>query len=308
MSIVTESQRSDPTREVPAREVRTRRIAFDYPEGDLPKYFADGDLVVSHILAMLSSFFPEGEDFFVRSVRNYRDQITDPELKKQVGGFIGQEAIHGREHRRFNDRLQNHGYPTHWVDRRTKIGLDALAKRSPQKVQLAVTAALEHYTATIAEVLLADERAQALSSIPEVRHIFLWHAVEESEHKSVAFDVYQQVCGDQKLRVRVMKATTGIFLGALFTNTLISLAKDRNAWNPVRLFGSLRKLRENPFFTRDVWHRLMDYNRPDFHPDDHDATQLLERWRAELFGDQGELTDMLKRSEKAGSSSGAPAS
>jgi len=302
VSVIAESESQPAQQSVPARNVRTRRIAFDYPESDLPKYFADGDLLVSHILAMLSSFFPEGEDFFVRSVRNYRDQVTDPELKKQVAGFIGQEAIHGREHRRFNERLQHHGYPTAFVDRRTKIGLDRLAKSAPKAHQLAVTAALEHYTATIAEVLLSDERAQALSSVPEVRHIFLWHAVEESEHKSVAFDVFQQVSGDQTLRIRTMKITTWIFLGALFGNTLISLAKDRNAWNPVRLWGSLRKLRDNPFFTKDVWRRLTDYNRPDFHPDDHDATELLDRWRTELFGDHGELTDMLKRSEKTSAS------
>jgi predicted metal-dependent hydrolase len=286
-----------PTRAVPPRDVRTRRIAFDYPESDLPRHFAEGDLLASHLIAMLSSFFPEGEDFFVQSVRNYRDQVTDPNLKKQVSGFIGQEAIHGREHRRFNARLQERGYPTAFVDRRTKIGLDRLAKRAPQSVQLAVTAALEHYTATFAEVLLSDERAQALSSVPEVRYIFLWHALEESEHKSVAFDVYQQVVGDQKLRARIMNVTTLIFLGSLFGSTLLSLAKDPASRDLRRLRRSFGALRQNPFFTKDVWRRLRDYNRPDFHPDDHDATELLEQWRVELFGDEGELSDMLKRSE-----------
>lgn len=293
MSTTTESAPA-----VPHRDVRTRRIAFDHPESELPRHFADGDLLVSHLLAMLSSLFPEGEDFFVRSVRNYRDNVTDPELKRQVGGFIGQEAIHGREHRRFNERLQAHGYPTRFVDRRTKMGLDRLAAHAPKEIQLAVTAALEHYTATFAEVLLSDERAQALSSVPEVRHIFLWHAVEESEHKAVAFDVFQHVCGDQKLRTRTMTVTTWIFLGALFGNTVLSLAKDRNAWNPLRMWSSLRRLGDNPFFTKKVWRRLTDYNRPDFHPDDHDTTELLERWRAELFGTGGELEEMLNRSEK----------
>lgn len=284
-------------RSVPTRQVRTRRIAFDYPESDLPKYFADGDLMVSHMLSMLSSFFPEGEDFFVSSVRQHRDQVTDPTLKKQVAGFIGQEAVHGREHRRFNERLAHHGYPTRFVDGATKRGLAQLARWAPPSYQLAVTAALEHYTATFAEVLLRDERAQALSSIPEVRSIFLWHALEESEHKAVAFDVYQQVCGDQKLRVRTMTVTTAVFLGALFGHTLLSLAKDRNAWNPAQLIPSLRRLRSNPFFEKAVWHRLRDYNRMDFHPDDHDTAGLLERWRDELFGAEGELTDMLARSE-----------
>jgi predicted metal-dependent hydrolase len=288
---------TDTAQDVPVRQIQTRRIAFDYPESDLPKHFADGDLIVSHMLAMLSSFFPEGEDFFVRSVRHYRDQITDPKLKKQVAAFIGQEAIHGREHRRFNDRLQAHGYPTHFVDRRTKIGLARMHRRAPAQHQLALTAALEHYTATLAEVLLADERAQALSSVPEVRHIFLWHAVEESEHKAVAFDVYQQVCGDQDLRIRMMKSTTVAFLGMLLAYTVMSLAKDPAARNPRRLWGSLKQLRNNPFFTKAVWRRLNDYNRRDFHPDDHDNSELLEHWRQELFGDSGELTDMLRRSE-----------
>jgi predicted metal-dependent hydrolase len=300
VSSVTASERP-----IPARDVRTRRITFDYPESDLPKYFADDDLVTSHLLAMLSSFFPEGEDFFVRSVRNYRDQVTDPELRKQVGGFIGQEAIHGREHRRFNQRLEERGFPTGFVDRNNKAGLARLAAVAPPFVQLAVTAALEHYTATIAEVLLRDERAQDLSSVPEVRHIFLWHAVEESEHKSVAFDVFQLVCGDQTVRIRTMKATTLVFLGSLFGSTLLSVVRDGNAWNPFKLVPSLRRLRENPFFTKDVWRLLTDYNRPDFHPDDHDNADLLERWRQELFGGEGELTEMLKRSERAGATATA---
>jgi predicted metal-dependent hydrolase len=287
------------TATVPPREVKTRRLAFDYPEADLPKYFADGDLIASHLIAILSSFFPEGEDFFVRSVRNYRDQISDPELKKQVGGFIGQEAIHGREHRRFNERLGRHGYPTGWVDRRTKIGLARLARTAPPQYQLAVTAALEHYTASIAEVLLRDERAQQLSSVPEVRNILLWHAIEESEHKAVAYDVFQAVCGDQQLRIRVMKATTWVFLAALFGSTALSLAMDRNTYRPRVLLRSIRALRQNPFFTGELWQRLKDYNRVDFHPDDHDTTELLDRWREELFGAQGELTDMLKRSSAA---------
>ncbi len=77
---------------------------------DLPRHFAaDGDLISGHVIVALSSVFPDGEDYFVRSVRHYRDRITDPALKRQVAGFIGQEAVHGREHRVFNDRLGRAG-------------------------------------------------------------------------------------------------------------------------------------------------------------------------------------------------------
>src|SRR4029077_18419696 len=100
---------------------------------------------------------PLGETFFVRSVRHYRDQITDPELKRQVAGFIGQEAMHGREHRAFNDRLDALGYPTKRVERITKWGLAARERMLSAKSNLAVTAALEHFTATLAELVLTDE-------------------------------------------------------------------------------------------------------------------------------------------------------
>src|SRR5690606_5320049 len=140
----------------------------------------------SHIAAMLSAVFPEGEDFFVRSVRNYRDKITDPVLKEQVKGFIGQEALHGREHRSVNERLAEHGYPTLFVDRVVKHGLGLLARFTPKRDQLAVTAGLEHYTATLAETLLRHESALDEFRSPEVRTLFAWHALEESEHKAVA--------------------------------------------------------------------------------------------------------------------------
>jgi predicted metal-dependent hydrolase len=279
---------------VPHRSVRTRRIAFAYPPASLERHYVNGDLVMSHVVSVLSAMFPPGEDFFVRAVRRHADQVSDPELKEQVAGFIGQEVTHGREHRELNRRLQEMGYPTHRVSRMAKAGLRRNERLFPPKVQLAMTAALEHYTATLAETLLTDPRAQELLGASEVRSMLLWHALEESEHKAVAFDVYRQVIGDEKLRIRIMRLTTVAFLGAVSGHTLLSLLADRATYNPRRLAHSLAELRHSPFLSRTVIHRLRDYNRVGFHPDDHDASELLERWRAELFGTEGLLTDHLK--------------
>ncbi len=101
--------------------------------------------------------FPDGEDFFVRSVRHFRDQITDPALKRQVAGFIGQEAVHGREHRAFNDRLAELGYPTKQFESFTKAALRFRERILSAKSNLAATAALEHFTATLAELVLTSE-------------------------------------------------------------------------------------------------------------------------------------------------------
>ena len=278
----------------PTRVVRTRRIAFDHEHHPVPKHYMDDDLVMSHVVSVLSALFPEGEDFFVAAVRAHRDQITDPELKKQVAGFIGQEAIHGREHRELNERLDALGYPTKRIDRGTRVLLGLGEKVLPRSVQLAITAALEHYTATLAEVLLTDERAQAMVAAPEVRNLLLWHTLEESEHKAVAYDVYQHAVGDERTRTWVMHVTTGAFLALVAVETTVSLAFDRETYRRGRLRRSLARLPRSPWLSREVRRHIRDYHRRDFHPDDRDTTALVEEWRAALFGDDGALVDRLQ--------------
>jgi uncharacterized protein len=289
------AQTSNPDRKVP-----TRRISFEESLADLPKHFAsDGDLIESHIAAALSSVFPDGEDFFVRSVRHYRDQITDPDLKRQVGGFIGQESVHGREHRAFNDRLAQLGYPTKKYERLTKWGLETRERIAPARANLAATAALEHFTATLAEKVLSDEHARNMFGHEEVKNLFLWHALEESEHKAVAFDVYKAVGGGERMRVWTMNFLRFGFVGAMVLAVTVSLLGDRATYNPRTLFRSLRKLRRSPFLSRKLWNQLRDYNRRDFHPDDSDTNELVTYWRATLFGDTGTLNDKLATTSAA---------
>ena len=277
-----------------SRSVPTRRISFEESLRDLPKHFAaGGDLIGSHLMASLSAVFPDGEDFFVRSVRSLRDRVTDPVLKRQVAGFIGQEAVHGREHRVFNDRLAELGYPTKRVERITKWWFELRERLLSPVSNLAATAALEHFTATFAEVLLASDQARRLTRHDGVRDLFVWHALEESEHKAVAFDVYRAVGGSERLRVFTMKALTIGFLGGMTLQVILSLLGDRATYRRGALRASWKRFKASPFMDVAVWHRLRDYNRPDFHPDDHDTTELVERYRAELFGADGRLNELL---------------
>ncbi len=276
------------------RSVPTRRISFAASLRDLPKHFAaGGDIIHSHLAAGLSAVFPDGEDFFVRSVRHFRDRITDPDLKRQVAGFIGQEATHGREHRVLNERLAELGYPTRQVGRFTKWGLETRERVAPPVANLAMTAALEHFTATLAELLLTSEEARDLFGHDEVRNLFLWHALEESEHKAVAFDVYKAVGGGERLRVWTMNALCVGFVGGLAAQVAVSVLLDRDSYRGDNLLRSWRLFRRSPVVQRAVWDQLRDYVRPDFHPDDRDTTELVARWRAELFGDDGTLNDRL---------------
>jgi predicted metal-dependent hydrolase len=288
-STAVQTQTSNPDRLVP-----TRRISFEESLRDLPKHFAnDGDLISSHVAAGLSAVFPDGEDFFVRSVRHYRDDITDPDLKRQVTGFIGQEAMHGREHRTFNDRLDQLGYPVKRIERFTKWGLALRTRFAPAKANLAATAALEHFTATLAEIVLTDDETRNMFGDNAVRDLFTWHALEESEHKAVAFDVYKAVGGSERMRVWTMTFLRWGFVLGMVLQTVISLLGDRDTYRPRVLVRSLRRFVRSPVVSREVWRQLKDYNRVDFHPDDSDTTDLVVRWEAELFGEHGTLNDKL---------------
>jgi len=279
---------------VGSAKIPVRPMEFNKWFAGLPKYFADGDIVLSHVLAMLSSTFPAGEDFFVRSVAAARDEITDPQLLADVDGFIGQEEMHGREHRVLNDRLAEFGYPTHGIDRYVQ-GLYWVRERiQSKKVNLAFTAALEHYTATLAELLLTDEEARSAVGRSGARDILMWHALEESEHKAVAFDVYKAVGGSERMRIVVMYLTDLLFIVETSVMALISIAMDPDARrHPVKLVRSLAHLPQSPFTSIQAVRILAQYHRRGFHPNDRDTKQLIADWRQTLFGPDGQLTTLL---------------
>jgi predicted metal-dependent hydrolase len=279
---------------VGSEEVPTRQPSFDEWIRQLPKYFANGDMMMSHILTVLSSTFPEGEDFFVRSVKAVRDQITDPKLLADVDGFIGQEEMHGREHRVLNEHLAGLGYPTRGIGAYVR-GLYWVRERIQSKrVNLAFTAALEHYTATLAELLLTSEEAREAVGRPGARDLLLWHALEEAEHKAVAFDVFRAVGGSERMRITVMWLTHLLFLLETSIMAAVSLAKDPYARrHPGELARSFARLPRSPFLTMRAPRMLARYHRRGFHPNDNDTSQLVTEWRQRLFGDDGRLRELL---------------
>jgi predicted metal-dependent hydrolase len=269
-------------------------MSFEESLREVPKHFAgDGDLIGSHLTACLSSVFPDGEEFFVRSVRHFRDQITEPELKRQVAGFIGQESVHGREHRVFNDRLAELGYPAKRFERITDRLLRTRERMLPPKSNLAVTAALEHFTATLAELVLTSPQVREELGHPAVQDLFVWHALEESEHKAVAFDVYRAVGGGERMRIVTMEILRYAFVVYMGTFVAVSLLRDKHTYKPGVLRESVKRFRQSPLASRAVWDQLKEYSRRDFHPDDHDTTALIEEWRTVLFGAEGTLNDKL---------------
>lgn len=287
------------TGRVPARSYpKVRRIRFRFGEPQpMKRHFVEGDIVMSHLTAMLSAGFPPGEESFIRSVRRFADRVTDPALKKRVAGFIGQESVHGQEHRRLNERLIDMGYPLVRVfmfdhDSRRQRLILRIENWAPGYAHLAMTAAAEHYTATLAERLLGDEM-QKIPGDPEAWNLLNWHAVEELEHKSVAFDVYRAVGGPEWIRIGVMRAMYLFTIPVVTLGVLLSIATDTQGWRPFKVLRQTYGVFRGPL-VKGLLADLRVYMTPGFHPDDVDTGALLERWQKELFGTEGTLLGHLK--------------
>lgn len=267
----------------PAVPVRDVHLEADFET--VPKYFAGGDIALSHLFAALSATFPDGERYFVRSVKAVRDRITDEDLARHIGGFIGQESNHGREHRAFNAHLARLGYPTDVIERSTDRGYRLFERIQSPKLHLGITAADEHYTATLAELLLTDADARGVFEHDAVRRLFVWHALEESEHKAVAFDTFKHVGGTERMRLATMTAAHLDFIAGVVLMTAVSIALDPDARRqPMRTLRSIAGLIRSPFASLSAARQLAQYYRPGFHPQDRDTSGLIRRWREELFG------------------------
>ena len=258
-----------------SHKILPRRMDFVFDDA-IPKYWYDGDPFKTLLLSALSCSFPEGERFFIQSVRQYQDKIASPELQQRVRGFIGQEAHHGREHDGFNAMMNRKGLPMAKIESFVREGLAYQKKILSPERQLAKTCALEHFTAMLAEVML--KHPELLDGVDErLRPLWLWHAVEESEHKAVAFDVYQRQIGSYWVRTSEMAMTTMLFsfFTGLHTVQLLHHQGELGNWRSIR--KGMRRLAGPQGFFRGLLPRYLAYYRPDFHPDQVDSRALRDK-------------------------------
>ncbi len=209
--------------------------------------------------------FPAGERFFIRSVRHFLDEVDDPELKARAAAFIGQEAQHQRGHLAAFAALEEQGFEIRsFLASYERQAYEIIEPRVPPTLRLATTAALEHFTATFAE--LALDTALLDDSDPAMRDLLRWHAAEEIEHRAVAFDVLGVV--DGRLRVRVAGFAMALGVLTLFwaqgvRHLLRQDPKPHGYVDPARARMRAYWRQHGPRFLQ----RLLMYLRRGFHPD-----------------------------------------
>ena len=260
--------------------ITVRCLQFN-PQAIRRHYFTNSP-VMSHLLTALSSTFPIGEQFFVHSVRNVRDKVKDETLQAQIAAFIGQEAMHSKAHAEFNAAWRSEDYNLDrfqaWLARK-----DDYVKNLHPKIQLAITCAFEHFTALLGGYIL--RHPEVLATLDEdAAKLWVWHAIEEIEHRAVAFDVYQAVYGDDKIRRMIMRSvTTGFASLTLYSATRLFLQDKKKSLPKVggNIFGFY--LLGKMFL--QLAPEYLAYFKTDFHPSEIDYTKLICYWKQRLAED-----------------------
>lgn len=273
-----------------AKSIPVRHIQFKFPQS-FPKYFAFNNPTTSALFVVFSAIFPAGERFFVESLRNVRNEVNDDQLQQHIKGFIGQEAMHAREHERFNQRLRDMGFDVDTPERYINHALNLLRKLSPQQ-QLACTVAMEHFTVQLAIQWLSHDLLTALSD-QQTLIIWQWHALEELEHKAVSFDVYQQVSSDPLInRYVAFIGTNFIIIPAALAAWIVVAYKDQCFKDRKRMQEGLKLIFGKQGFLTPLWSRLADFLSRDFDPRADDTEALETRWHERLMGKDGLLNDI----------------
>ena len=205
--------------------------------------------------------------------------------------FFGQEGRHAYAHERFFDTMRAQGYDIDSIlERYEHIAYDYIEKVSPAALCLSVTVALEHFTAILAEDALSGNELKFADT--EIRRLLEWHAVEELEHKAVAFDVMKEVAPSYALRATGMVVAT-LVLGGFWVFATGELLKQdgsslREAGRELEELRALARKTGNegslakPIATGVFLHGIRQYLRPSFHPNDRDHRELIAKTLARL--------------------------
>ncbi|WP_432209084.1 metal-dependent hydrolase [Acinetobacter variabilis] len=256
------------------------RSNLDFKLSEIPRYWFGGDPFLTRMFDALSLTFPDGERYFIQSVRLFRDQIKDPDLQKRVADFICQEAQHGIAHDKMNNLMREQDMPVDQFIQRLNYMMNYDLKNRSPEYNIAVTAAAEHLTALMAETFYG-QKDTLRNAHPFVRAMFAWHAIEEMEHRDVAFDVMKDVAKTPEwLRQYTLLITTFLMFGFTIYRANVMLKHD--GFSPLqRLQMNIRGL---PWFfgkkgtlTR-MGKQYRDWFKKDFHPSQHPVIAQYDVW------------------------------
>jgi predicted metal-dependent hydrolase len=188
-------------------DLHIRKIDFSFDETIpfqwLPSHPKFG--LMANAISIIAIAF---EKFIVTSTRRAIPLIKDPAVAEEAEAFLRQEAQHAKNHRKHVAALvRQHPGLQQTVDAAV-ASFDRIIETEPLAFQLAYTADLEATFTPIFKVMLDHEDKLFHPGDERVASLFLWHFVEEVEHRSSALIIYDAVVGNPWYRT---KATRKVF-------------------------------------------------------------------------------------------------
>lgn len=282
--------------------IQPRTVDFDVSA--VPRHWNGSDPVLTRFFDALSLHFPEGERFFIQSVRHFQDDVTDKQLRDDIRHFIRQEGQHGMAHDRFNQVMREQGIDVEKALGNLRLFIRTTQKYLPKKYQLAMTAAFEHFTATLGEAMLDDNNDMFDNADPIMRALFLWHGVEEVEHKAVAYDVYQTAAGGGYFTRTLALTTATALLPVIVAPVFWHMLKlDGATRKPIVILKGLNKLSGPKGILTKMLPEFLAWYRPGFHPWETGMPEKVAAWLKEYEAH----SDPMKASEVVYGSAALPA-
>jgi predicted metal-dependent hydrolase len=262
-----------------------RQVRFDW--SDLPLHWVPDDPFATHMMNVLHLLLPEGERHFIKAVLEASSLVDDPELEAAIKPFIQQESWHAWAHQVVLNHLAEQGIDTKSYTERLGKWLSA-SLGDPPKVfppamkrwwlyrRLADVAALEHFTAVLGQWVLQNRGLDYAGTNPLMLDLLRWHGAEEIEHRSLVFDVYQNVCGNYLLRALSMLVIAPLFVGWWLYGVVYLMRQDPTITAKPRWRDWLRAARQ--YKVPGPWKLLVTvpirYLRPGHHPSHEASTQM----------------------------------
>lgn len=266
-------------------EVVTRDLHFTLTPDMVDRHWFNRDPWATHWMNAILVAVPDGERWVMHSARRQLDKLQDPKVHKAALEFIRQERIHAREHDAMNALAVAQGIRMDRLEQLFKRIRKGLQERLSDDMQSAVAAAFEHMTATISSVMLENPEVFD-DTHPELAALLFWHFVEETEHKSVSFDVFCDASGGgvrgYLKRTGGMALATVIGFPLLVVNHAYLLYQDRQLTNLRSALYLADILLRRPGILSGVFLHYLPYYRPDFHPWDDDNREVIRVWKQEF--------------------------
>lgn len=262
-------------------KLKTRVPKIEWSAG-FARHWAAGDPAITHTFNALSFLFPQGEQFFIDAARMVvRDsaQTLDPNLAQAVQGFVAQESLHRFQHVQYNTVLLAQGYENTVEKFIAALQAWSLRNFSPLS-NLALVCGYEHYTAILGDFVLSHPTLLN-SWAPELALVWGWHAVEETEHKAVCFDLYRAAGGGTMRRWLTFVFVSFTF-SYIFGRLYINMLYRDGCWRPRRITTTLKQIMRFYFGKSGAAWYLVKYGvryfKPGFHPWQHDIRNQLQQW------------------------------